>query len=97
MRGARSSRPSRSASAPGCCGLAGPDKPSQGPHLAPIRPCIESIFWTLRDRLGLELHRTRALVGLLSRIAAKLLALAAGVSLNHQLGRPTRAFAALAA
>jgi transposase len=73
------------------------DEPGHGPRLAPIRQCIESIFWTLKDRLGLELHRARTLVGLRSRIAAKLLTLAAGVWLNHQTGQPTRAFAALAA
>ena len=73
------------------------DEPGTGPHLAPIRQCIESIFWTLKDRLGLELHRARSLIGLRCRIASKLLALAAGVWLNHQTGQPTRAFAALAA
>lgn len=73
------------------------DESGQGPQLAPIRQRIESIFWTLKDRLGLERHRARTLLGLRSRIAAKLLALAAGVWLNHQLGQPTRAFAALAA
>jgi transposase len=72
------------------------DEPGHGPHLAPIRQCIESIFWTLKDRLGLERHNARTLHGLRARIAAKLLALAAGVWLNHYLGRPTRAFADLA-
>jgi hypothetical protein len=67
-----------------------------GPHLAPIRQCIESIFWTLKDRLGLERHNARTLHGLRARITSKLLALAAGVWLNHHLGRPSRAFANLA-
>jgi Transposase DDE domain len=71
--------------------------PGRGPHLAPIRQCIESIFWTLKDRLGLERHNARTLHGLRARIATKLLALAASVWLNHYLGRPTRALAALAA
>ena len=71
------------------------DEPGAGPHLAPIRQCIESIFWTLKDRLGLERHNTRTLHGLRARIATKLLALAAGVWLNHYLHRPTRAFADL--
>jgi hypothetical protein len=65
-------------------------------HLSSIRQRIESVFWTLKDRLGLERHRARTLAGLRARIAAKLLALAAGVWLNHQTGQPTRAFAALA-
>ena len=69
----------------------------RGPHLAPIRQCIESIFWTLKDRLGLERHNARTLHGLRARITTKLLALAAGVWLNHHLARPTRAFADLAA
>ena len=72
------------------------DEPDSGPHLAPIRQCIESIFWTLKDRLGLERHNARTLHGLRARITSKLLALAAGVWLNHHLGRPSRAFANLA-
>jgi transposase len=72
------------------------DEPGHGPHLAPIRQCIESIFWTLKDRLGLERHRARTLHGLRARITSKLLALTAGVWLNHYLHRPTRAFADLA-
>ena len=72
------------------------DEPGRGPHLAPIRQCIESIFWTLKDRLGLERHHARTLHGIRARIAAKLLALAAGVWLNCYIGRPTRAFANLA-
>lgn len=72
------------------------DEPGRGPHLAPIRQCIESIFWTLKSRLGLERHQARTLHGLRARIASKLLALAAAVWLNHYLGRPTRALANLA-
>lgn len=71
-------------------------EPGRGPHLAPIRQCIESIFWTLKDRLGLERHNARTLHGLRTRITTKLLALAASVWLNHYLGRPTRALAGLA-
>jgi hypothetical protein len=71
-------------------------EPPRGPALSWIRQRIESIFWTLKDRLGLERHRARTLHGLRARIATKLLALAAGVWLNHYLGEPTRAFAALA-
>lgn len=71
------------------------DEPGHGPHLAPIRQHIESIFWTLKDRLGLERHNTRTLHGLRARIATKLLALAAGVWLNHYLNRPSRTFADL--
>jgi hypothetical protein len=71
------------------------DESGPGPHLAPIRQYIESIFWTLKDRVGLERHNTRTLHGLRARIATKLLALAAGVWLNHYLNRPSRTFADL--
>jgi hypothetical protein len=73
------------------------NEPHRGPALSWIRQRIESIFWTLKDRLGLERHRARTLHGLRARIATKLLALAAGVWLNHYLDQPTRSFATLAA
>jgi hypothetical protein len=67
------------------------DEPEGGPHLAPLRQRIESIFWTCKDILALERHGARTLRGLRVRIAARFLALAAAVSLNHELGRPSRA------
>jgi transposase len=67
------------------------DEPGRGPHLAPIRQRIESIFWTLKDILTLERHGARTLQGLRERLAQRFLCLAACVSLNYQLGRPTRA------
>jgi hypothetical protein len=67
------------------------DEPGPGPHLAPIRQRIESIFWTCKDLLSLERHGARTLHGLRARISQRLLALAAGVALNHHLGRPSRA------
>ncbi|HWY90562.1 MAG TPA: hypothetical protein VNY31_07805 [Solirubrobacteraceae bacterium] len=67
------------------------DEPGPGPHLAPIRQRIESIFWTCKDLLTLERHGARTLAGLRERIVQRLLTLAAAVTLNHQLGRPTRA------
>jgi hypothetical protein len=73
------------------------DEPDGPVHLAMIRQRIESVFWTLKDRLGLERHRARTLAGLRARIAAKLLALAAGVWVNTLLGLPTRSFAQFAA
>ena len=73
------------------------DEPGDGPHLAPIRQRIESIFWTFKDLLCLERHGARTLHGLRARISQRLLALAAGVALNHQLGRPTRALVNYAA
>jgi hypothetical protein len=67
------------------------DEPEGGPHLAPLRQRIESIYWTAKDILALERHGARTLRGLRVRIAARFLALAAAVSLNHELGRPSRA------
>jgi hypothetical protein len=62
-----------------------------GPHLAPLRQRIESIYWTCKGTLALERHGARTLRGLRARIASRFLALAAAVALNHQLGRSLRA------
>jgi len=67
------------------------DEPSHGPHLAPIRQRIESIFWTAKDLLTLERHGARTLAGLRERVLARFCCLAAAIALNHQLGRPSRA------
>jgi Transposase DDE domain len=68
-------------------------EPQTGPHLAPIRQRIESVFWTCKDLLSLERHGARTPRNLFARIATRLLALAACITLNHQLGRPSRAIA----
>jgi hypothetical protein len=62
-------------------------------HLAPIRQRIESVFCTCKDLLTLERHGARTPRNLFARIATRLLALAACICLNHQLGRPSRAIA----
>ena len=67
------------------------DEKQQGPHLAPIRQMIESVFWTCKDLLSLERHGARTPRNLAVRIVALLLALAACICLNHELGRPSRA------
>jgi transposase len=69
------------------------NEPQQGPHLAPIRQRIESVFQTCKDLLTLERHGARTPRNLYARIATRLLALAACISLNHRLGRPSRAIA----
>jgi hypothetical protein len=69
------------------------DEPADGPHLAPIRQRIESIFQTCKDLLTLERHGARTLHGIRTRICQRFLALAAAISLNHRLGRPPRALA----
>ena len=69
------------------------DEPDSPTHLASIRQRIESVFLTCKDLLGLERHGARTTRNLRARIATRLLALAACVHLNHQLGRPSRAIA----
>ena len=69
------------------------DEPADGPHLAPIRQRVESIFQTCKDLLTLERHGARTLNGLATRIKTRFLALAAAIALNHRLGRPPRALA----
>jgi len=70
------------------------DEKGRGPHLAPIRQRIESIFQTCKDILTLERHGARTLSNLRVRLCARFAALAAAVMLNHQLGRPARSLAA---
>lgn len=67
------------------------DEPGQGPHLAPIRQRVESIFWTCKDLLTLERHGARTLQGLRERLLQRFCCLTAAIVLNHQLGRPPRA------
>ena len=67
------------------------DEPGHGPHLAPIRQRIESIFWTCKDLLTLERHGARTLDGIKERVLQRFLCLAACITLNHKLGRPSRA------
>ena len=69
------------------------NEPQTGPRISIIRQRIESIFFTLKDLLGLERHGARTLRNLHARIALRLLTLAACISLNHRLGRPSRAIA----
>jgi hypothetical protein len=73
------------------------DEPGNGPHLAPIRQRIESIFWTCKDILTLERHGARTLRNLRVRLAARFAALAAAIALNHHLGRPSRSLASYTA
>jgi hypothetical protein len=75
------------------CVLARParrDEPDNGLHLAAIRQRIESIFFTCKDLLTLERHGGRTMAGVRERILARFCCLAACISLNHRLGRPSR-------
>jgi len=69
------------------------DEPGKGPHLAPIRQRVESIYWTAKDIFTLERHGARTLHGLRTRLACRFLALTAAIALNHRLGRPSRSLA----
>jgi hypothetical protein len=70
------------------------DEPGQAPLISGIRQGVESIIETCKDILTLERHGARTLRNLRARIATRLLALAACVTLNHQLGRPSRSLVA---
>ena len=67
------------------------DEPENPVRLSFIRQRIESVFWTCKDLLTLERHGARTITGLRTRIATRLLTLAAAIALNHQLDRPSRA------
>jgi hypothetical protein len=69
------------------------NEPGQAPIISGIRQRVESIIQTGKDILTLERHGARTLHNLRARIATRLLALAACVTLNHQLGRPSRSLA----
>ena len=51
-----------------------------------MRQWIESVINTLKEQLGLEQHRGRTLGGVFVRVSQRLLALAAAVWFNWQLG-----------
>jgi hypothetical protein len=69
-------------------------EPGRGPHLAPIRQRIESIFWTAKDTFTLERHGARTLHALRTRLVCRFAAMTAAIALNHRLGRPPRAMTA---
>jgi hypothetical protein len=66
------------------------DEPGQAPMISGIRQRVESIIQTTKSTLGLERHGARTLHNLRVRICVRLLALAACISHNHQLGLPSR-------
>jgi hypothetical protein len=70
------------------------DEPRRHGSLGPVRQWIESVFWTCKGQLTLEAHGARTIHGLCTRIALRLLALAAGLVHNHNIGDPGRHFAA---
>ena len=70
------------------------DEPRRHGSLGPVRQWIESVIWTCKGQLILEAHGGRTLPGVCTRVALRLLALAAGVLHNHDIGDPGRHFAA---
>jgi hypothetical protein len=62
------------------------DEPARFGSLRPVRQWIESVIDTLKGRLGLEQHGARTPAGGQARIGQRLLALAAAIWFNWQLG-----------
>ena len=70
------------------------DEPHRNGSLGPVRQWIESVFWTCKGQLTLEAHGGRTLTGVCTRVALRILALAAGLAHNQAIGNPGRHFAA---
>jgi hypothetical protein len=66
------------------------DEPHRLGSLGRWRQWIESTFDTLKDQLGLEHHQGRTLVGVYVRVAQRLLALAAAIWWNWEIGTPDK-------
>lgn len=71
------------------------DEPRRHGSLGPVRQWIESVFWTCKGQLSLEAHGGRTPSGVCTRVALRLLALAAGLVHNQEIGNPGRHFASL--
>jgi Transposase DDE domain len=68
-------------------------EPARFGSLGKLRQWIESVFWTCKGQLSLERHGARTDTGLAVRIALRLLALAAALWHNWQIGQPGRQLA----
>jgi hypothetical protein len=66
------------------------DEPARHGNLGGVRQWIESIFDTLKGQLGLERHGARTTQGVGTRIAQRLLALAAAVWHNWNTHAPSK-------
>ena len=66
------------------------DEPARFGKLARCRQWIEAIIDTLKGQLTLEAHGGRTLAGVYARVAARLLALAAAIWHNWQIGAPVK-------
>ena len=63
------------------------DEPHRSGSLGRFRQWIESMFQSLKGQLGLERHGGRTLAGVWVRVAQRLLALAAGIWWNWEIGQ----------
>lgn len=66
------------------------DEPVRFGRLGGMRQWVESIIDTIKGQLDLEGHGGRTLDGVFTRVAQRLLALAAAIWFNWQLGAPGR-------
>jgi hypothetical protein len=66
------------------------DEPARFGNLGAIRQTVESVFDTFKGQLSLEQHGAHTMPGLITRIAQRLLALAASLWHNWQIGNPGR-------
>jgi hypothetical protein len=66
------------------------DEPTRFGNLGGVRQWIEAIIDTLKDQLSLERHGAHTIQGAWVRVAQRLLALAAAVWFNWQLGAPVK-------
>jgi Transposase DDE domain len=66
------------------------DEPYRFGNLGGVRQWVEAIFDTLKDQLGLEHHGAHTIQGVWIRVAQRLLALAAAIWCNWQLGAPIK-------
>ena len=70
-----------------------PDRKDEKPRfgkLGGIRQWVESVFDTMKGQLTLEDHGGRTIPGVYSRVAGRLLALAAGIWHNWLIGEPNK-------
>jgi Transposase DDE domain len=66
------------------------DEPARYGSLGRVRQTIESVFDTIKGQLSLEQHGAHTMPGLITRIAQRLLALAASLWHNWNTGNPGR-------
>jgi hypothetical protein len=66
------------------------DEPPRFGGLGGVRQWIESIIDSIKGQLSLERHGAHTMPGLITRVAQRLLALAAGLWHNWNIGDPGR-------